>query len=182
MKNLMFLIVQAIRRIMVNRMEPELYEIRRGSNIDLEFAKKILESLHDSSLDKISHFDNLRHKYLIFAFGLFSALYIVGMTQTEKSPRILICVIMSILMIVLFLLDARIHKTVHMWRFHRIDVLKQSFKLINGERQDVSFYLPRILRDKKERPEWFNRQQIMYYFLIVGSISSYWIFELVKKP
>ena len=148
---------------------------------DLGHRIELLRMLYDKAVEKVNHSDMFRQRNMNYSLVIFGALMTVGIKLDDLLSRAIVSGTLLALTIIFCLWDRRWHKTKHGWdRSSRMYHTKLE-ELVNNPTNDTVYR--RYYEDGEKSAEWFSFQPIVFYFLIVASIVSFFLFGMVKvKP
>jgi hypothetical protein len=140
---------------------------------------ELLTTLLTKALEKTNHIDEIRGRNMNYALLIFAGLYGAGIALEHVVYHFSISTAIVFIMLIFTFWDHRLHKINHGWRRTSSMYCKKITKIINDPEKDVSFC--QFIFEKKERVEWFGFQPIIFYLLVIGGVSSYFIFSYFPR-
>jgi len=138
-----------------------------------------LYKLFDNAERRVLHCDTFRQRNINYALLIFAGLFVLGENSKELIIHILISFSLLLLMISFTLWDRKWHKTKHGWQYTRNMFRDKLALLINNEKDNIEiFSYYKVGEDDAERDSF---QPLLFYFLIIGSIGSFFIFRIINK-
>ena len=141
----------------------------------LEQRIDILKILYQKAEGKILHADTFRQRNLNFALVIFAGLIATGVKVGAILAPYIISLTLTIVMFIFCFWDRKWHRTKHGWDRTGRECYLSIVKLINNPKQDIS--VQTYISAAEKEAEWKSWQPIVFYFLFVASIASYFILK-----
>jgi len=136
---------------------------------------ELLTTLLTKAREKTDHIDEIRGRNMNYALLIFAGLFGVGMAVEHVLYQFSISTAIVSIMLIFTFWDRRLHKINHGWRRTGSLYCEKITEIINDPGKDVSFC--QYYFEKKKKVEWFGFQPIIYYLLVLGGVSSHFIFS-----
>ncbi len=152
-------------------------EYTLSGNSDITKRIDLLTNYIKLSEEKVNHLGSYRQKNLSIALIIFAGLFSYGSQMSSSSSQILVSSILLSIMIAFCLWDRRFHRYCHGWANTRKILTARLIDILNDKENSVSF--TRYDKKSEAEAEWFSLQPILFYFLIIGSGISFFIFPYI---
>jgi hypothetical protein len=139
---------------------------------DASLRIQILTLLRDKAEEKVFHSDEFRQRNMNYALAIFAGIMAVEMKLGSELPHFVLSTILTSLMVIFTIWDRRWHKTKHGWDATSKATYKQIVCLSNDPNQEIT--VSTYVAEGERTTEWTSLQPIVFYFLVVASISSFW--------
>jgi hypothetical protein len=148
-------------------------EITLNRLADTSLRIQVLTMLHEKAEGKVLHADTFRQRNMNYALVIFAGLVAAELRIENQMPHYLLSATLTILMVIFAIWDRRWHMTAHGWRATAGACYSNLAKLVNNPDQDLTFST--YERKGEKKAEWHSWQPVVFYFLIVASVVSFWI-------
>ncbi len=147
----------------------------KSSNENLEHRIELLTLLFNKAEEKVKHADTFRQKNMNYSLVTFGALITLGLKFNDINYRLIISGTLFVLMVIFCLWDRRWHKTKHGWDYSGQVYYQKMEELVNDPTKDISF--KSYYEEGEKTAERFKFQPSVFYFLIVASVISFYLFN-----
>ena len=130
-----------------------------------------LELLYKKAEAKVTHADTFRQRNMNYALVIFAGFFAAGIKTNDLWNPILMSSILTIIMIIFTIWDRRWHRTKHGWEGTSLECYSKIAELTNNPNIDVTYHTYYV--EKEKTAEWFSWQPIVFYFLVLASIGSF---------
>jgi hypothetical protein len=153
--------------------EITLGEITLDKSVDKSLRIQVLTMLYEKAEGKVFHADTFRQRNMNYALVIFAGLIAAELRLGDQVPHYILSATLTILMVIFAIWDRRWHKNKHGWDATSKACYDKLAKLANNSDRDVKF----ATYEKKgeETAEWGSWQPIVFYFLVVASVASFWV-------
>lgn len=151
----------------------ETKEIKLTKVADLEKRIQILTLLFNKAEAKVTHADTFRQRNMNYALAVFAGLIAIRLKLQGIGAQYILSVTLLILSGIFCIWDRKWHKTKHGWDSTSRNCYEKLVTLVNNPDQDVLFL--RYDSAGEHTTEWTSWQPIVFYFLVLGSIASFFI-------
>ena len=148
-------------------------EITLARTADKSQRIQVLTMLYDKAEGKVLHADTFRQRNMNYAFVIFAGLVAGGIKLGNEVPHHILSATLTILMVIFAVWDRRWHKTKHGWDATSKTCYDSLVKLVNNPDQDLTLSTYKIKGEATA--EWRSWQPIVFYFLVVASVASFWV-------
>jgi hypothetical protein len=143
----------------------------------LEQRIDTLKLLYQKAEEKVIHADTFRQRNLNYALVIFAGLIAAGVKISSTVAPYIISITLIIVMVIFCGWDRRWHQIKHGWDHTGKECYLLIVELINNPIQDVS--IPSYISAAESDAEWFSWQPIIFYFLILASIASFFVLKQI---
>jgi hypothetical protein len=149
------------------------------SSKDPEKRIEILTLLFEKAESKVTHADMYRQRNMNYSLVIFAGLVALGIKLPQQYlAQCFVSATLLILMLIFCIWDRRWHRIKHGWQGTAKEAYCNICELSNNPEQEI--VIPLYKADSERKAEYFSWQPIVFYFLVVGSALSFWLFYLVK--
>jgi hypothetical protein len=142
--------------------------------LDDKYKIDILSTVYSKTEEMIMHYDNLRQRNLNIALIIFAGLFGLGIKTEPKNYQVLISIAIILLMLIFFRIDRKFHTRTHGFRGSTFKLLHKIGKIREGE--EIKF--EKFDDEYAKKAEWKSMHTVIYYFLIIGGIATYFIWDI----
>ena len=153
-------------------------EITLKGSSDLGRRIELLSMLFSKAEEKVKHSDMFRQRNMNYSLVIFGALMALGIKLDPFLSRGIVSGTLFVLMVIFCLWDRRWHKTKHGWDYSSRIYYQKMQEMVNDPTQDISFKL--YYSEGERTAERFRFQPLVFYFLIVASVISFFLFSSLK--
>jgi len=148
-------------------------EITLLKSADKSDRIQVLTMLHEKAERNVFHADTFRQRNMNYALVIFAGIIAAEVRLKNQVPHYVLSATLTILMIIFAIWDRRWHKISHGWRATGKACFRNLAELVNNPANNLTFlaYVP----GGKGKAEWCSWQPIVFYFLVVASVASYWV-------
>ncbi len=150
-----------------------MLEITLYKSADKSDRIQVLTMLHEKAEGKVFHADTFRQRNMNYALAIFAGLIAVQLRLENQVPHYVLSATLTILMIIFAIWDRRWHKISHGWSATSKACFRNLANLVNNPDLDLTFVTYEAKGEGKA--EWRSWQPIVFYFLVVASVASYWV-------
>lgn len=155
-----------------------MIEITLKGTSDLDHRIELLRMLYNIAIEKVNHSDMFRQRNMNYSLVIFGALMAVGIKLDGLLSRAIVSGTLFVLTVIFCLWDRRWHKTKHGWDHSGRIYYKKMEEMVNEPSKDIGY--KQYYVEGEQSAEWFSFQPIVFYFLVVASLSSFFLFSLLK--
>jgi hypothetical protein len=149
-------------------------EITLFKTADKSHRIQILTMLYEKAESKVTHADTFRQRNMNYAIVIFAGLIAAEVKLGNEIPHHILSSTLTILMIIFAIWDRRWHKVKHGWDATATTCYSNLAKLTDNPDQDLTYSTYEV--SGEATAEWGSWQPIVFYFLILASVSSFWVF------
>jgi hypothetical protein len=131
--------------------------------------------LYKKAEEKVTHADTFRQRNMNYALIIFAGFVAAGIKTSGTLAPYLLSSTLTIIMIIFSVWDRRWHRTKHGWDGTSLECYSKIIELTNNPNNDITFQT--YYEEKEETAEWLSWQPIIFYFLVLASIGSFFIFN-----
>jgi len=153
-------------------------EITLKSSSDISQRVELLTILYNKAGDNVHHSDTFRQRNMNYSLVIFGALMALGIKLEDLLSRSTVSGTLLTLMVIFCLWDRRWHKIKHGWDYSSRIFYKKMEEVVNEPSKDVTFKVYYI--EGERFAERFSFQPIVFYFLIIASLTSFFLFSSLK--
>ncbi len=153
------------------------YTLLSGKDPDVRL--QILTDLSERAEKRIIHSDTFRQRNMNFALIIFAGFIALGARIEGQVAHMLISGTLFVLMVIFILWDRRWHRTKHGWYETLSNLKEKIIQLANDPTVNIDFKL--YYPQGEKAAELLSFQPMVYYFLTIGSILSFFIFSFIER-
>lgn len=142
-----------------------------NKSVSCEKRLETLELLYKKAEAKVTHADTFRQRNMNYALVIFAGFFAANIKMSDAINPYLMSSILTIIMIIFSIWDRRWHRTKHGWDGTSLECYLKIVELINNPNVDITFQT--YYKEKEKTAEWFSWQPIVFYFLVLASIGSF---------
>ncbi|KAF0145312.1 MAG: hypothetical protein FD156_1143 [Nitrospirae bacterium] len=153
-------------------------DIMLKGSADLGRRIELLAALYTKAEEKVNHSDMFRQRNMNYSMVIFGALMTVGIKLDDLLSRAIVSGTLFALTVIFCFWDRRWHKTKHGWDYSSSIYYKKMEEMVNEPNNDITYKLYYV--EGERSAEWFSFQPVVFYFLIIASLTSFFLFSLLK--
>jgi hypothetical protein len=153
----------------------KIIKITLVKTISLDRRIDTLKLLYQKAEEKVFHADTFRQRNLNFALVIFAGLIAAGVKKESIIAPYLLSSVLTIIMFIFTFWDRKWHRTKHGWEGTSKICYSKIVDLINNPKINVD--LDSYDEDAENNAEFFSWQPIVFYFLFLASLASYFVFK-----
>ena len=153
-------------------------EITLKGSSDIGQRIELLSMLFSKAEEKVRHSDTFRQRNMNYSLVTFGAFMALGIRFDPFISRGILSGTLFVLMVIFCSWDRRWHKTKHGWDYSSRVYFQKMQEMVNDPDQDISFKLYYL--EGEQSAEGSSFQPLVFYFLIVASVISFFLFSSLK--
>jgi hypothetical protein len=158
--------------------EEDLKKFTLKGTSDLNQRIELLRILYNKAEEKVNHSDMFRQRNMNYSLVIFGALMTVGIKLNDLLSCAIVSGTLFVLTVIFCFWDRRWHKTKHGWDYSSRIWYKKMEEMVNAPTNDITY--KRYYKEGEQSAELFSFQPIVFYFLIIASLTSFFLFNLLK--
>jgi len=135
---------------------------------------EMLTLLFKKAEEKVHHSDTFRQRNMNYALAIFAGFIALGVKLDSYLTQCIISTTLSLLMFIFTVWDRRWHRTKHGWEGSSHIFYEKITEINNNPKDDIDFLNYYV--QGEDEAEWFSWQPVVFYFLIIASLASFFIF------